>query len=273
MGSHVQVGNAIFGGEQLPLIAGPCVIESQDHSLKMAEKIKKITDKNNISLIYKSSFDKANRTSVDSFRGPNIQEGLEVLAKVKSEIGVPVITDVHLPNQAKVVAEVVDIIQIPAFLCRQTDLLIQAGKTGKTVNIKKGQFLPPEKIAFASEKIAKTGNNNILLTERGATFGYGGLVVDMCSIPIMRKSAGYPVIFDATHSAQRTGGSSKTTGGLRQYIPTMAKAAVAAGCDGIFMEVHDNPDLAKSDAATQWPLNKLDELLSTLIRIHEALTF
>ena len=253
-------------------MAGPNVVESEEHIFKMARELKRICDKLKVTFIFKSSFDKANRTSVESFRGPNIEEGLEILAKVKSEIGIPVLTDIHLPNQAKMVAEVVDILQIPAFLCRQTDLLTEAGKMGKAVNIKKGQFLSPEKIVYAAEKVAETGNNNILLTERGSSFGYGGLIADMCSIPIMRKSAGYPVIFDATHSMQRTGNSSKTTGGLREYIPIMAKAAVAAGCDGIFMEVHDNPDLAKSDAATQWPLSKLDELLSTLIRIHEALT-
>ena len=265
--NKVSIGNVIYEEGQLPLIGGPCVIESRDHSLKIAESIISITDSLNIPFIFKSSFDKANRSSSDSFRGPAIQEGLQILSDVKKELGIPVLTDVHLPDQCKEVGEVVDVLQIPAFLCRQTDLLYAAGETGKVVNIKKGQFLAPDKMRFAADKVLSAGNKNILLTERGSSFGYG-LVSDMTSIPTMQKT-GYPVIFDATHSAQLPGGD-KTTGGNRKIIPTIAKAAVAAGCNGLFMEIHDNPDKAKSDAATQWPLDELESLLSIIIKVHEA---
>lgn len=265
--NKVSIGNVIYEEGQLPLIGGPCVIESRDHSLKIAESIISITDSLNIPFIFKSSFDKANRSALDSFRGPAIQEGLQILSDVKKELGVPVLTDVHLPDQCKEVGEVVDVLQIPAFLCRQTDLLHAAGKTGKVVNIKKGQFLAPDKMRFAADKVLSAGNKNILLTERGSSFGYG-LVSDMTSIPTMQKT-GYPVIFDATHSAQLPGGD-KTTGGNRKIIPTIAKAAVAAGCNGLFMEIHDSPHKAKSDAATQWPLDELESLLSIIIKVHEA---
>ena len=265
--NKVSIGNVIYEEGQLPLIGGPCVIESRDHSLKIAESIISITDSLNIPFIFKSSFDKANRSASDSFRGPAIQGGLQILSDVKKELGIPVLTDVHLPVQCQVVGEVVDVLQIPAFLCRQTDLLHAAGKTGKVVNIKKGQFLAPDKMRFAADKVLSAGNKNILLTERGSSFGYG-LVSDMTSIPTMQKT-GYPVIFDATHSAQLPGGD-KTTGGNRKIIPTIAKAAVAAGCNGLFMEIHDNPDKAKSDAATQWPLDELESLLSIIIKVHEA---
>jgi len=265
--NKVSIGNVIYEEGQLPLIGGPCVIESRDHSLKIAESIISITDALNIPFIFKSSFDKANRSASDSFRGPAIQEGLQILSDVKKELGIPVLTDVHLPDQCKEVGEVVDVLQIPAFLCRQTDLLHAAGKTGKVVNIKKGQFLAPDKMRFAADKVLSAGNKNILLTERGSSFGYG-LVSDMTSIPTMQKT-GYPVIFDATHSAQLPGGD-KTTGGNRKIIPTIAKAAVAAGCNGLFMEIHDNPNKAKSDAATQWPLDELESLLSIIIKVHEA---
>jgi 2-dehydro-3-deoxyphosphooctonate aldolase (KDO 8-P synthase) len=268
MGKQVNVGNVVFGSDALPLIAGPCVIESLDHSLKMAESIKMITEKIDMPFIFKSSFDKANRTSMNSFRGPDMDQGLEILSAVKSEVGVPVLTDVHLPDQCLPVSEVADVLQIPAFLCRQTDLLMAAGKSGTPVNIKKGQFLAPGKMKHAAEKIANTGNQNILLTERGTAFGYG-LISDMTSISIMQES-GYPVVFDATHSAQIPGGGAKT-GGQRGNIPILAKTAVAAGCDGIFMEVHDHPDEAKSDAATQWPLDSLKGLLQTLLKIHEVI--
>ena len=265
--NKVSIGNVIYEEGQLPLIGGPCVIESRDHSLKIAESIISITDSLNIPFIFKSSFDKANRSASDSFRGQAIQEELQILSDVKKELGIPVLTDVHLPDQCKEVGEVVDVLQIPAFLCRQTDLLYAAGETGKVVNIKKGQFLAPDKMRFAADKVLSAGNKNILLTERGSSFGYG-LVSDMTSIPTMQKT-GYPVIFDATHSAQLPGGD-KTTGGNRKIIPTIAKAAVAAGCNGLFMEIHDNPDKAKSDAATQWPLDELDSLLSIIIKVHEA---
>ena len=394
MGKQVIISNVTFGGKGLPLIAGPCVIESRAHSLEMAEAIKSITDRLNVPFIFKSSFDKANRSTVGSFRGLNMEEGLNILAEVKSEIGVPVLTDVHLPSQCQAVGEVVDVLQIPAFLCRQTDLLVAAGETGKAVNIKKGQFLAPGLMAHAAEKVASTGNDNILLTERGASFGYD-LISDMTSIPRM-QSLGYPVVFDATHSAQVPGNGAKIglkaknmmqpieevatvstndnlrkviidmtekpqgaalvidgdatllglitegdlrrclaengdidqmtvseimtsnpvainietslkdtvsimedresqisvlpvvkgdsnfcvgllrlhdvyqTSGQREMIPTLAKAAVATGCDGLFLEVHDDPIKAKSDASTQWPLEQLEDLLITLIKIHKA---
>ncbi|MEC9437641.1 MAG: 3-deoxy-8-phosphooctulonate synthase [Candidatus Neomarinimicrobiota bacterium] len=264
----VTIGNVKYENGSFPLIAGPCVIESRDHSLKMAEQIYKITSSLSIPLIFKSSFDKANRSAIDSFRGPdNLEVGLSILNEVKKEIGIPVLTDVHLPDQCEVVAEVSDVLQIPAFLCRQTDLLIAAGKTGKAINIKKGQFLAPGKMKHAAKKIESTGNKNILLTERGTSFGYS-LVSDMTSIPIM-QNVGYPVIFDATHSAQLPG-DKQVTGGQRDMIPTLAKAAVAAGCNGVFMEVHNDPSNAKSDASTQWPLDKLEEILQALLKIYEA---
>jgi len=394
MGKQVIISNVTFGGKGLPLIAGPCVIESRAHSLEMAEAIKSITDRLNVPFIFKSSFDKANRSTVGSFRGLNMEEGLNILAEVKSEIGIPVLTDVHLPSQCQAVGKVVDVLQIPAFLCRQTDLLVAAGETGKAVNIKKGQFLAPGLMAHAAEKVASTGNDNILLTERGASFGYD-LISDMTSIPRM-QSLGYPVVFDATHSAQVPGNGAKIglkaknmmqpieevatvrtndnlrkviidmtekpqgaalvidgdatllglitegdlrrclaengdidqmmvseimtsnpvainietslkdtvsimedresqisvlpvvkgdsnfcvgllrlhdvyqTSGQREMIPTLAKAAVATGCDGLFLEVHDDPIKAKSDASTQWPLEQLEDLLITLIKIHKA---
>ncbi len=394
MGKQVIISNVTYGGKRLPLIAGPCVIESRAHSLEMAEAIKSITDRLNVPFIFKSSFDKANRSTVGSFRGLNMEEGLNILAEVKSEIGIPVLTDVHLPSQCQAVGKVVDVLQIPAFLCRQTDLLVAAGETGKAVNIKKGQFLAPGLMAHAAEKVASTGNDNILLTERGASFGYD-LISDMTSIPRM-QSLGYPVVFDATHSAQVPGNGAKIglkaknmmqpieevatvstndnlrkviidmtekpqgaalvidgdatllglitegdlrrclaengdidqmtvseimtsnpvainietslkdtvsimedresqisvlpvvkgdsnfcvgllrlhdvyqTSGQREMIPTLAKAAVATGCDGLFLEVHDDPIKAKSDASTQWPLEQLEDLLITLIKIHKA---
>jgi 2-dehydro-3-deoxyphosphooctonate aldolase (KDO 8-P synthase) len=227
----------------------------------MAEAIKKITARLDLPFIFKSSYDKANRTSVSSFRGPGIGEGLQILANVKSELDVPIITDIHLPEQASAIAEVADIVQIPAFLCRQTDLLIAASNTGKPINVKKGQFLSPWKVKNIVEKIESTGNDQILITERGNSFGFDSLVVDMRSIPIMQEETEYPVIFDATHSAQIPGNTGSTTGGLRKYIPTMVNAAVAAGCNGLFMEVHDDVEKAKSDSATQWPLDQLENIL------------
>lgn len=269
MSNIVNAGGVIFGGDGLPIIAGPCVIESRDHSLSMAEAIANICSKVGVSLVFKSSFDKANRTSGDSFRGPGMEAGLSILSAVKENVGVPVLTDIHHPEQAAAVAEVTDILQIPAFLCRQTDLIEAAAKTGKTVNVKKGQFLSPWKVNSIVEKLVNAGNKNILLTDRGTTFGYESLVSDMRSIPVM-KETGYPVIFDATHSAQIPGASGGNTGGAREFIPTLAKAAVAAGADGIFMEVHDNVDAAKSDAPTQWPLDELEDLLLMLKKIYEA---
>ncbi|HDY75633.1 MAG TPA: 3-deoxy-8-phosphooctulonate synthase [Candidatus Marinimicrobia bacterium] len=269
MTNIIHTGNISFGGEELPIIAGPCVIESRDHSLFMAEAIANICSKIGLPFVFKSSFDKANRTSGDSYRGPGMEEGLQILSDVKDAVGVPVLTDVHYPYQAVSAAEVVDILQIPAFLCRQTDLVVAAAKTGKIVNVKKGQFLSPWKIGSIVEKIERSGGNKILLTDRGTTFGYESLVSDMRSIPIMQKT-GYPVIFDATHSTQMPGSGGGNTGGAREYIPTLAKAAVAAGVNGLFMEIHDNVEAAKSDAATQWPLDQLNDLLISLKRIHEA---
>lgn len=265
----LKVGNIEFGGDSLPIIAGPCVIESRDHALSMATVLSSITADLGLSFIYKSSFDKANRTSIESYRGPGLEEGLRILADVKSELGVSVLTDIHSPEQARAVAEVADVIQIPAFLCRQTDLLIAVGKTEKCVNIKKGQFIAPGDVVNIVRKLESTGNRNILITERGASFGYNNLVVDMCAIPVL-KANGYPVVFDATHSAQRPNSLDGQTGGDREMIPVLARAAVAAGCDGVFMEIHDDVENARSDAATQWPLQRTEELLRELRDIREV---
>ncbi|MEE9166348.1 MAG: 3-deoxy-8-phosphooctulonate synthase [Candidatus Neomarinimicrobiota bacterium] len=264
----VTVGNIEFGGNHLPVIAGPCVIESEDHSVKMADALKSICEELDIPFVFKSSFDKANRTSVGSFRGPGLDKGLEILQKVKEKAGVAILTDIHGPEQAGPVGEVVDIIQIPAFLCRQTDLLLAAGETGKCVNVKKGQFLAPWDMTNVVKKIESTGNTDILLTERGVSFGYNNLVSDMRALPFL-KEMGYPVVFDATHSAQRPGGLGDRSGGDRDTIPSLARAAVAAGFDAIFVEVHDSVDEAKSDAVTQWPLERTKNLLSTLKKIRE----
>ena len=266
----VSVKNILFGGRLLPIIAGPCVIESRDHALKMWDQLQKIFLKYNVPFIFKSSFDKANRTSIDSFRGVGIDEGLSVLSDIKAKFGIPIITDIHLPDQAQLVSEVADILQIPAFLCRQTDLLLSAAATGKCINIKKGQFMAPHDIISVINKIENSGNKNILLTERGTTFGYNNLISDMRSIPIMQDT-GYPVIFDATHSAQRPSGEGVRSGGDREVIPLLARAAVAAGCDAIFMEIHDDIHNAKSDASTQWPLEKTEKLIIKLLSIRQAI--
>ena len=266
----IKVGNVIFGKDNLGIIAGPCVIENRDHSLEMSYAIKEVSEDVGIPIIFKSSFDKANRTSIKSFRGPGIQEGMRILSDVKTETGLKVLTDIHSPDQAGLVSDVVDIIQIPAFLSRQTDLLIAAAKTGKPINIKKGQFLAPWDVEHIVKKVEESGSQNILLTDRGTQFGYNNLVADMRAIPLM-KQFGYPVIFDATHSAQLPGGSGGHSSGMRDMIPTLARAAVGAGCNGVFMEVHNNVDQAKSDAATQWPLDKLATLLIELKKIHNSL--
>ena len=268
---EIKVGNVIFSEKHLGVIAGPCVIESRDHSLKMASEIKQISDKIKLPIIFKSSFDKANRTSIKSFRGPGIDEGMKILSDVKAETGLPVLTDIHASDQASIVAEVADVLQVPAFLSRQTDILVAASKTGKPVNIKKGQFLAPWDVEHIVHKIEETGSNNILLTDRGTQFGYNNLVADMRAIPLM-KEYGYPVIFDATHSAQLPGGSGGHSSGMRDMIPILARSAVAAGCCGVFMEVHDNVESAKSDAATQWPINKLENLLIDLMNIHQVVS-
>ena len=266
----IKVGNVIFGKDNLGIIAGPCVIENRDHSLEMSYAIKEVSEDVGIPIIFKSSFDKANRTSIKSFRGPGIEKGMRILSDVKTETGLKVLTDIHSPDQAGLVSDVVDIIQIPAFLSRQTDLLIAAAKTGKPINIKKGQFLAPWDVEHIVKKMEESGSQNILLTDRGTQFGYNNLVSDMRAIPLM-KQFGYPVIFDATHSAQLPGGSGGYSSGMRDMIPTLARAAVAAGCNGVFIEVHNNVDKAKSDAATQWPLDKLATLLIELKKIHNSL--
>ena len=266
----IKVGNVIFGKDNLGIIAGPCVIENRDHSLEMSYAIKEVSEDVGIPIIFKSSFDKANRTSLKSFRGPGIEEGMRILSDVKTETGMKVLTDIHSPDQAGLVSDVVDIIQIPAFLSRQTDLLIAAANTGKPINIKKGQFLAPWDVEHIVKKMEESGSQNILLTDRGTQFGYNNLVADMRAIPLM-KQFGYPVIFDATHSAQLPGGSGGHSSGMRDMIPTLARAAVAAGCNGVFMEVHNNVDKAKSDAATQWPLDKLASFLIELKKIHNSL--
>lgn len=250
------------------LIAGPCVIESERHALMMAHSITRIADRLNVPYVFKASYDKANRSSSRSFRGVGMEEGLRILQRVKDEVGVPVITDIHESGQVAAVAEVADVLQIPAFLCRQTDLLQAAAESGRVVNVKKGQFLAPWDVANIIEKIEAAGNRQIMLTERGTSFGYNNLVVDMRSFPIMR-GFGYPVVFDVTHSVQLPGGLGDATDGQAEYIEHLARAGVACGVDGLFMEVHDNPPYALSDAATQFALEKLEPLLETLLKIHE----
>jgi len=251
------------------LIAGPCVIENESMTMATALKLKEITDNLKIPFIFKSSYDKANRTSIKSYRGPGLKKGISILSKIRNKLKIPVLTDVHSPQEAIMASKYVDVLQIPAFLCRQTDILTAAGKTGRVVNIKKGQFLSPFEIKNTIEKVKSTGNNNILLTERGFVFGYNNLVVDLKSIHYLKKT-GYPVIIDATHSVQRPGGSGNMSGGDREYIETIAKGCVAAGAYGIFMEVHAQPERALSDSATQYPLNKIENLLKELIKVYSA---
>lgn len=251
------------------LIAGPCVIESEEMLMHTAEKMKKITDKLGIPYTFKASFDKANRTSINSKRGPGIDEGLRLLQKVKDSFDLPVATDIHEAWQAKPVGEVCDIVQIPAFLCRQTDLLVAAAKTGKCVNIKKAQFLAPWDMKNCLQKVKESGNDNIMLCERGTCFGYNNLVVDMTGLVEMKKF-GYPVIFDATHSVQKPGGNGNSTGGNREYVEYLAKAAVAVGVDGLFMETHPNPDMAWSDGPNMVKLDEMELLLNKLIKVYEA---
>ena len=266
-----QVQNVPIGSGALFLIAGPCVIESEEHAMRMAEAILGICKALRLPYIFKASYDKANRTSVKSFRGPGLKEGLRILHNISVLLGVPVLTDVHEPEQAEAAGEVVDVLQIPAFLCRQTDLLVAAGKTGKAINIKKGQFVSPWDMRHAVEKVRSTGNDRVFLTERGSSFGYNNLVVDMRSLAIMREIA--PVVFDATHSVQLpSAGEGAQSGGQPQFIPLLSRAAVAAGVDGIFMEVHDNPAEAKSDGANALPLQNLRGLLQHLVAVNNAAT-
>lgn len=260
-----QVGE----GQPLLLLAGPCVLESEEIAWKIAGEMQRICRDLGISYVFKASFDKANRTSLDSFRGPGIEKGLRLLGRIRREIGVPVVSDVHDVSQVEMAAEVLDILQIPAFLCRQTDLLVAAAHTGRVVNIKKGQFVSPWDMKYAVEKVKGAGNNRVLLTERGASFGYNNLVVDMRSFQAMR-SLGCPVVFDATHSVQLPGGAGGSSGGQREYIPTLARAAMAAGIDGLFMEVHPDPDTARCDGPNSWPLDRTERLLERLLTIRRA---
>ncbi len=266
----VEIGGFHIGPKKpLALICGPCVMESEEMVFSSAEFLKNLCHKLQIPLIFKSSYDKANRSSIESFRGPGLDRGLSLLERVKKEFSLPVTTDVHSPSEAKAAGEVCDLIQIPAFLCRQTDLIIAAGNTGKAVNVKKGQFLAPWDMKNVVEKLEHTGNQKILLTDRGTSFGYNNLVSDMRAIPIM-QALGYPVCYDATHSVQLPGGRGTTSGGQREFIETLAACAVAAGTDCLFIEAHPNPQDAQSDRETQIPLNELEPLLKKLLRIHEA---
>ena len=264
---EVRVGDAVFGGGRpLVLIAGPCVIETLDHTLRTAEALKAIAARLGIGLVFKASYDKANRTSVTSFRGPGMDEGLRILARVKSEVGLPVLSDVHDITQVAPAAEVLDVLQIPAFLSRQTDLLAAAGATGKVVNVKKGQFLAPWDMKNAVGKLESVGNRNILLTERGASFGYNNLVVDMRALPIMRET-GCPVIFDATHAVQLPGGAGTSSAGQRQFVGALSRAAVATGIDGLFWEVHEDPDRALCDGPNSLPLAQVEAQLCQVLAI------
>lgn len=251
------------------LIAGPCVIESEEMVLSIAGRMKEITDKLGIPYTFKASFDKANRTSINSFRGPGIDRGLEILQKVKDTYGLPLCTDIHEPWQAEKAAKVVDILQIPAFLCRQTDLLVAAAKTGKYVNIKKAQFLAPWDMKNCVEKVRQAGNNQVMLCERGTSFGYNTLVVDMTGLRVM-KQFDVPVIFDATHSVQKPGGNGTSTGGNREFVEYLAKAAIAVGADGLFMETHPDPDHALSDGPNMVVLDEMEGLLKKLVKVYEA---
>jgi len=260
----IQLGKfKLGGGAPLFIIAGPCVIESERHALKIAREIEKTCRELGVPLIFKASYDKANRTSVDSYRGPGLERGLEVLARIKEKTGLPVLTDVHDVSQVEAAAAVCDVIQIPAFLSRQTDLLVAAGRSGAVVNIKKGQFLSPWDMGHAVEKVAGTGNRKIIVTERGSSFGYNNLVVDMRGLAVMREF-GYPVVLDVTHSLQLPGGEGTRSGGQPQYIETLARAGVATGVDGVFMEVHDNPAQALSDGANALPLRRFKPLVKVL---------
>ncbi|MBU0754207.1 MAG: 3-deoxy-8-phosphooctulonate synthase [Planctomycetes bacterium] len=266
----MKIGSTeIHPGKALFLIAGPCVIEGESETLYIAEKIAEISEDLKIPAIFKASFDKANRTSISSFRGPGLEKGLNILQRIKDQTGLPVTSDIHEPHQAEDAAQVLDMLQIPAFLCRQTDLIIRAAQTGKPVNIKKGQFLAPWDIIHAVKKAQSAGAEKIFITERGVSFGYNNLVVDMRSFPLL-KETGCPVIFDATHSVQRPSGLGETTGGDRNMVPVLAKAAVAAGCDGLFFETHPHPEKALSDGSNMLNLKDLKECLSLLIRIRKV---
>lgn len=266
---EVKIGNVIIGGNNpLAFIAGPCVIESEEAVLRTAVRLKEISDRCNIPLIFKSSYDKANRSSVESFRGPGIKDGLDILGRIKSETGLSILSDVHSVEEIGPASEVLDIIQIPAFLSRQTDIIVEAARTGKPVNIKKGQFLSPADVINTINKALSTGNSNIMITERGVSFGYNNLVVDMRSFPII-QGFGYPVIYDATHSVQLPGGQGSCSGGQREFIAPLSRAAAAAGCDAVFMEVHEDPDSAMCDGPNMLGLDSFQEIAMKLMEINK----
>lgn len=264
----IKLNNFEIGGDKLTLLAGPCAIETMEVLDETAKGLKEIMHKLDINFVFKSSFDKANRSSITTFRGPGITKGLEMLAEIKSKYNIPIVTDIHLPEQAAIAAEVADIIQIPAFLCRQTDLLVAAAKTGKIINIKKGQFLAPEQMGSLIKKVEDSGNSNILLTDRGVTFGYNNLVTDFRAIPIM-QNFGYPVVFDATHSVQLPGAQGACSGGDRRFVPILARSAVAAGANALFFEVHPDPDKALCDGPNMIPLDKAEEVFKVCKQIFE----
>ena len=265
----IAVGPHYIGGQNpLVLIAGPCVIESEKIAMEIAEKLKRITEELNVPFIFKASYDKANRTSIKSFRGPGLSDGLKILQKIKTEFNLPILSDVHKEEEIDLAAEVLDILQIPAFLCRQTDLLVKAAQTGKPINVKKGQFLAPWDMKNIVVKLEESGNSNILLTERGTTFGYNNLVVDMRSLVLMRDYS-CPVIFDATHSLQQPGGQGTTSGGQSEMVPDLARGAVAVGCDALFMEIHTDPSKALSDGPNMLQIDMLPELLEQLVTLDQ----
>ena len=267
----VKCGNlSISNNSPFTLIAGPCQLENEKHAISVAEKLKEITEKLKIGFIYKTSFDKANRTSLKGKRGAGLENSLPVFDRIRKDLNVPVLTDIHTIDQCDIVSKHADILQIPAFLCRQTDLLVAAAKTGKIINVKKGQFLAPWDMVNVTRKIEETGNNNILVTERGASFGYNTLVSDMRSIPIMRKN-GYPVVFDATHSVQQPGGMGDKSGGQREFVEYLSRAAVAVGVAAVFIETHPDPDIAPSDGPTMVPLSKMPNLLKQLVEIDKLI--
>lgn len=266
--TKIKLKDFEIGGDKLTILAGPCVIETMDILERTAEGLKEITQRLGINYVFKASFDKANRSSINSYRGPGLEKGLEMLAKIKKDFDLPIVTDIHSAEQAKIAAEVADILQIPAFLCRQTDLLVAAGETGKIINIKKGQFLAPEQMKPLINKVEDTGNTNITLTDRGTTFGYNNLVSDFRAIPIM-QSLGYPVIFDATHSVQLPGAGGECSGGDRRFVPVLAKSAVAAGANGLFFEVHPNPDEALCDGPNMIALDNAESLFKICKDIFE----
>lgn len=270
MSNPVSIGNFKIGEDKLTILAGPCAIESKDILFKTAEYLKTLTEKLDINFVFKSSFDKANRSSIHSFRGPGIEKGIELLALVKKEFALPIVTDIHLPEQAQIAGEVADVIQIPAFLCRQTDLLVAAAKTGKTVNIKKGQFLAPLQMKSLANKVKESGNDKIILTDRGTTFGYNNLVSDMRAILIMQE-LGYPVIFDATHSVQLPGGCGDSSSGERKYVPLLAKAATASGVDGLFFEVHPDPGSALCDGPNMIDFHQAKEIFTVCNDIYKLI--